>query len=49
VALERGVRVAHDVGRPLVLGRVGVPGANVFVLQRFELLLGAEFVGLDRC
>jgi hypothetical protein len=32
-----------------VLGRVGVPGANVFVLQRFELLLGAEFVGLDRC
>jgi hypothetical protein len=49
VALERGVRVAHDVGRPLVLGRIGVPGADVFVLQRFELLLGAEFVGLEGC
>lgn len=29
VALEAGVRVALDVGRPLVLGRVGVPGAHV--------------------
>jgi hypothetical protein len=47
MALERGVRVAHDVRRPLVLGRVGVAGSDVFVLQRFELLLGAEFVGLD--
>jgi hypothetical protein len=49
VALERGVGVAHDVGRPLVLGRIGVPGADVFVLQRFKLLLGAEFVGLEGC
>jgi hypothetical protein len=46
VTLIGSVRVAHDVGRPLVLGRVGVPGANVFVLQGFELLLSAEFVGL---
>lgn len=29
-----------------MLGRVRVPGADVFVLQGFELLLGAEFVGL---
>ena len=43
----RGVRVAVDVGRPFVLGRVGVAGAHVAGLQRFELLLGAEFVGLD--
>jgi len=46
VALERGIRVAHDIGRPLVLGCVGVPSADVFVLQGFELLLRAEFVGL---
>ena len=26
---------------------VGVPSADVFVLQGFELLLGAEFVGLE--
>jgi len=30
-----------------VLGRVGVPGADVFVLQGFELLLCAEFVCLE--
>lgn len=29
-----------------MLGGVGVAGADVLVLQRFELLLGAEFVGL---
>lgn len=46
VALVGSVRVAHDVRRPLVLGRVGVSRADVLVLQRFELLLGAEFVGL---
>jgi hypothetical protein len=46
VALEASVRVTRDVGRPFVLGRVGVPGSNVFVLERFELLLSAEFVGL---
>lgn len=26
---------------------VRMPGADVFVLERFELLLGAEFVGLE--
>ena len=31
-----------------MFGGVGVAGADVFVLQGFELLLGAEFVGLDR-
>lgn len=46
VALKRGIRVAHDVGCPLVLGGVGVPSADVFVLQGFELLLCAKFVGL---
>jgi len=46
VALEGGVRVAHDVGGPLMLGGVGVTGADVFVLQGFELLLCAEFIGL---
>lgn len=46
VALVAGVRVARDVRRPLVLGGVGVPRADVLVLQRFELLLGAQFVGL---
>lgn len=29
-----------------MLGSVGVPSADVFVLQGFELLLCAEFVGL---
>ena len=29
-----------------MLGGVGVAGADVLVLERFELLLGAEFVGL---
>lgn len=48
VALERRVRVAHDVGGPFVLGGVGVAGADEFALEGFELLLGAEFVGLKR-
>lgn len=30
-----------------MLGRVGVPGADIFVLQSLELLLRAEFVGLE--
>ena len=30
-----------------MLGRVGVPSADVFVLQGFELLLCAELVGLE--
>jgi len=47
MALERGVGVAHDIGGPLVLGGVGVTCADVFVLQGFELLLCAEFVGLS--
>lgn len=41
------VRVAVDVGRPLELGGVGVAGADVAGLELLELLLGAEFVGLD--
>ena len=40
------VRVAVDVAEPLVFGRVGVARADVARLQGFELLLGAEFVGL---
>lgn len=48
VTLIRRVRVARDVRRPLVLGRVRVARADVFVLERLELLLGAEFVGLWR-
>lgn len=31
-----------------MLGGVGVACADVLVLQGFELLLGAEFVGLER-
>lgn len=31
-----------------MLSGVGVPSADVFVLQGFELLLCAEFVGLKR-
>lgn len=41
-----GVGVAGDVGSPLVLRGIGVTGSDVLVLQRFELLLSAEFVGL---
>ena len=33
VALVGGVRVARNVRRPLVLGRVGVARADVFVLE----------------
>lgn len=47
VADERTVAVAHDVGRPLELRRVGVAGADVARLEGFELLLLAEFVGHD--
>ncbi len=46
MALIRCVRVAGDVGGPLVFGGVGVAGPDVFVLESLELLLGAEFVGL---
>lgn len=31
-----------------MLGGVGVPSADVFVLEGFELLLCAKFVGLKR-
>jgi hypothetical protein len=31
-----------------MLGRVGVSGADIFVLQGFELLLRAKFVGLEK-
>lgn len=37
-----------DVGRPVELGRVGVARAHVAGLQRLELLLRAELVGLGR-
>ncbi len=36
-----------DVGGPVVLCRVGVAGADVAGLEGLELLLGAEFVGLE--
>lgn len=42
----RRERVAVDVGGPFVFGRVGVARADVSRLELFELLLGAEFVGL---
>ena len=42
------VTVTHDVRSPFELGRIGVSGANVLVLQRLELLCGAELVGLRR-
>jgi hypothetical protein len=37
--------VALDVGQPLVLGRVGVTGADVAGLQGLEVLESAELVG----
>lgn len=37
--------VALDVGQPLVLGRVGVTGADMAGLQRLEVLESAELVG----
>lgn len=40
------VGVSGDVGGPFVFCCVCVAGADVFVLEGFELLLGAEFVGL---
>lgn len=40
-----GVAVARNVGQELVLGCVGVPGAHVPGLHRFEVLEGAELVG----
>lgn len=44
-----GVRVPSDVGSPFVLGCICVTCADVFLLERLELLLGAEFVGLCHC
>jgi hypothetical protein len=40
-----GVGVADDVVGPLVASGVCVAGADVFGLEGFELLEGAEFVG----
>lgn len=48
VAHVRGVRVPVDVGCPVELGRVGVARAHVAGLQRLELLLRAELVGLGK-
>jgi len=47
VSNVRSVAVAVNVGRPLELCGVGVSGADVARLEGFELLLGAEFVGLE--
>lgn len=46
MAHVRRVAVPLDVARPLELGRVGVARADVARLQRLELLLRAELVGL---
>lgn len=40
--------IAVDVGRPFEFGGVGVAGADVAGLELLELLLRAEFVGLER-
>lgn len=48
MTLIAGVGVASDVRGPFVAGSVCVTGADVLVLERLELLLGAEFVGLWR-
>lgn len=45
MAYVGSVRVAHDVGGPFEFGGVGVAGTDVTGLERFEVLLGAEFVG----
>jgi len=42
-----GEAVALDIGLPFPGGGVGVAGADIARLQSFELLLGAEFVGLE--
>lgn len=42
-----GQAVAVDVGRPFELRGVGVAGADVAGLQLLQLLLRAEFVGLE--
>lgn len=43
----RSVGVAHDVGGPFELCRVGVTCADVAGLECLKVLLGAEFVGHD--
>jgi hypothetical protein len=48
MALKASVGVASDVRGPFVLRGVGVAGSDILVLEGFELLLGAEFVGLTR-
>lgn len=47
VADDAGLGVAVDVGLPLPRGGVWVARADVLGLQALELLLGAEFVGLE--
>lgn len=39
-----GVGVAEDVGRPFILGGIGVSGADVTGLESLEILDGAELV-----
>lgn len=40
-----GVAVTEDVGRPLVLGCIGVSSTDVTGLESLEVLDGAELVG----
>lgn len=42
-----GIAIPLDVGGPLELGGVCVPGADIARLELLELLLSAEFVCLD--
>ncbi len=49
VADDARVRVAGDVGSPFPRRRVRVAGPDVFGLQPFEFLLGAQLVRLWVC
>ena len=46
MSLVAGIRVACDVRCPFMFGGVCVTSADILVLKRFQLLLGAKFVGL---
>lgn len=43
----RGIAIPDNVGGPFVFGCVGVTGAHVSSLKRFEVLECAKFVGHD--
>lgn len=40
-----GVAVTEDVGRPFVLGGIGVSGTDVTGLESLKVLDGAELIG----